>query len=89
VIEVKKTNESFLLDIIQVIEGNKQTIIEEKQSAIDNVPKSLIYKGSIPSQKMSGYVGPQGLINIFFYNSGNLLTCVRGNGDSWEIAPNF
>ena len=89
-IEFKDLNETSLEEFILIDVGSEPSTVELKQKEIDSIPSVLIWTETINVQRFSGYISPQGIYKIFFYNSNTLLTCIqRVSGDKWEVAPNF
>jgi hypothetical protein len=60
------------------------------QNALDRETAVLIGSGIIEPQRLSGYVTPEGLSKIFFYDSNGLLKCIEtSDNNSWKITNNF
>jgi hypothetical protein len=60
------------------------------QNTLDSEQVTLVGSGVIEPQRLSGYVNPEGITKIFYYNNRNLLVCMESNDYySWTVANNF
>jgi len=93
-IEFKRTNimDYYIArDISLMQEGISKTSKEiDLQRVLDAEPHILIGSGTVESQRLSGYITPEGLIKIFFYDQNNLLKCIESSDTyKWYVANNF
>jgi hypothetical protein len=60
------------------------------QESINSHKVISIGSGEVEPQRLSGYITPEGITKIFFYNQKGLLKCMESkDGDSWKVASNF
>lgn len=87
-IEVKHTN---ITDFYYAAAGIRDITVEiELQRIIDAEPVTLIGSGTIELQRLSGYITPEGIAKIFFYDNSNLLKCMESKDSyTWTVANNF
>jgi len=71
--------------------GNSKVAAElELQSTLDAEQHALIGSGVIEIQRLSGYITPEGIIKVFFYDQKNLLKCMESKDTyKWNTANNF
>ena len=86
-LETKFTNE-YQVERCATTKSNDSNIAV-KQLDIDSFKSEIIYSGTLGAQKFSGIYNYEGIYKIFFYNENNLLTCVQGVVNNWEVAQNF
>jgi hypothetical protein len=86
--EVKHTN---ITDFYYAAAGIRDITVEiELQRIIDAEPVTLIGSGAIELQRLSGYITPEGITKIFFYDNSNLLKCMESKDSyTWTVANNF
>lgn len=94
-IEVKYTQLSDFSDDRTITMKNAEGIDVasaevSKQTYFDSLPKSLIVRESLEYQRLSGYVTPDGIIKVFFYDSNRRLKCIESKDSRiWTVADNF
>lgn len=72
-------------------EGIDVTTIEiNKQTYIDTLTTLPIGSGVIEYQRLSGYISPEGITKIFFYDTNGRLKCMESSDSrTWIVADNF
>lgn len=94
-IEIKYTQLSDFSDdrtiTMKNAEGINVTSTEiSKQAYFDKLPTSLIMAEPIEYQRLSGYITPDGIIKVFFYDSNRRLKCIESiDSKIWTVADNF
>ena len=69
---------------------NIEDLEESTQNILDETSHYLIGSGAIDLQRLSGYITPEGIIKIFFYDTNNSLKCMESKDSfKWKVADNF
>jgi hypothetical protein len=90
--ELNPTDFSDIKSIAMQREAGNPNISNEinKQSYLDTSKTILLGSGSIEYQRLSGYITPQGIIKIFFYdNNGKLKAMESSDRSTWIVSDNF
>lgn len=88
-IEIKIMPESLLSTVMRIDEGNSQEEIEIIQNILDSQKRVLTKTGSIPIQKLTGYVDNQNQTRIYYYDDEKKLCSISGTDLDWSFTNNF
>lgn len=90
-IEVKHTNITDFYLAKDIAAGIVNISAEiDLQETLDEEDVSLIGSGTIELQRLSGYITPEGITKIFFYDNRSLLKCMESSDSySWTVTNNF
>ena len=94
-ISMKAISEMDFMDAsslaLQKAEGNDISSVEiNKQEYLDAIEATVLGSGKVDYQRLSGYITPQGVVKIFFYDGNSKLKGMESSDRrTWIVSDNF